>query len=370
MITLSQEQKDLVLDFYFRCGGQDRIEAGRDLIASDERAAALYSHLESTLKDLDMKYEPCPDNLAELTISRLKMAAETGQSNLEKLIEAEQGRSEEKAGAAAASGGRSESGNILISAWRNFWHNVPEVAAVAAIILVITSVGFPTLSSMRHNAWRQKCAANLGGLGKALVSYASEHDSRLPEVPLSAGSPWWKVGSQGERAESNTRNMWLLVKQGYADGDVFVCPARKDAESFRSSVSDGFSIDSLQDFPSRRNVTYSFIIMCEKSKSRIRSGIPTVIASDANPVFESVFDGGDCAYDGEQFGKIVVDDKLRNMMSLNHRGHGQNVLLTGGSASFEKQRVILDDDIFTVKDADVYSGVERPCNQNDMFLVP
>jgi hypothetical protein len=33
MNRLSQEQQQLILDFYFRCGEQDDIEQGRDLIA-------------------------------------------------------------------------------------------------------------------------------------------------------------------------------------------------------------------------------------------------------------------------------------------------------------------------------------------------
>lgn len=75
MGSLSKEDKDIILDFYFRCGDEETINRGRDLVASNPEAAILYARLEETLTQLDsIKYEPCPDNLVELTV-----AAEAGR---------------------------------------------------------------------------------------------------------------------------------------------------------------------------------------------------------------------------------------------------------------------------------------------------
>ena len=61
MNKLTQEQQQLILDFYFRCGDLRDIEGGRDLIAASPEAAKLYAGLENTLTDLDhIKYESCP----------------------------------------------------------------------------------------------------------------------------------------------------------------------------------------------------------------------------------------------------------------------------------------------------------------------
>ena len=93
MDNLNAEDQQLILDFYFRCGEEEDIARGRDLIAANPEAARLYASLEETLTELDnLKYEPCPANLAELTIARLKLAASAraaGRHQLEILLKEE-----------------------------------------------------------------------------------------------------------------------------------------------------------------------------------------------------------------------------------------------------------------------------------------
>ena len=76
MDRLTQFEQGIILDFYFRCGQPEGLERGRDLIASNPQAARLYADLEAALVDQNpLKYSPCPDNLADLTVTRLKLAA-------------------------------------------------------------------------------------------------------------------------------------------------------------------------------------------------------------------------------------------------------------------------------------------------------
>ncbi|MCK4958660.1 MAG: hypothetical protein KAT00_04660, partial [Planctomycetes bacterium] len=127
----------------------------------------------------------------------------------------------------------------------------------------------------------------------------------------------------------------------------------------------------LNDFPSPLNISYSYIFMCDKTAQRFRSGNPTVLMSDANPLFERVFDEYDPSQKcSDEFTKIVVDRRMLQTMSANHRGKGQNVLIRGGSAAFQDGRIILNDDIYTVKGIDLYQGREMPCDPDDTFLVP
>jgi hypothetical protein len=94
MSAVSQEQKDLILDFYFRCGDQDNTDRGRALVARSTEAAQLCAGLGETLSNLDrIKYEPCPKNLVELTIARLNAATCSGQTQLERLLKVEEHRS-------------------------------------------------------------------------------------------------------------------------------------------------------------------------------------------------------------------------------------------------------------------------------------
>jgi len=351
MNTLSKEEKDLILDFYFRCGSTEQINKARDLIASDPRAAALYASLESSLKQLDsLKYEPCPNNLVELTIARLKLAASSEQARLESLL-AEEQRKTQLSNIASA------------TTKQGFWRNVAKVASVAAVFLVIILVYFPTTFSMRQIAWRNKCSSRLRSVGAGIAGYAKDHNGELPRVEMDPGSPWWKVGDQGTKNQSNTRHIWLLVKDGYVSFDDFICPGRKDAQAPQ------FDQTALNDFPNREAISYSFRFTPNKTaKSKV--GSKTVLLSDLNPVFENAFSNSDLWKQTDEFTKILISKQLLEMMSTNHLGRGQNILFGDGSSDFKKTRMISGDDIFTVKGKSVYSGREVPADSKDIFLAP
>lgn len=356
MESLSPEEKSIILNFYFRCGTEEEILKGRDLIASDERAARLYSSLENTLSSLDhVKYEPCPDNLAELTITRLKNAANTKQSpELTELLEAEQDR---------------DTGTIKIGPSKSgFWRNFSEVAAIAAMVLFALGIGFPTLSNARQRAWKQQCAANLGRVGVGLAAYSGDYENSLPHLSSHDGQPWWKIGFQGDQTQSNTRHYWLLVKQGYNNTKDFLCPARKDSEPIDEEIT---PIVQLEDFPSRKNISYSFMLVCDPLQQRVRSGKVTIFMADTNPIFEKVYDNQQpLNMSRDEFDQIALNEKMRSMMSRNHSGRGQNILMSAGNAAFKDKRVLLEDDIYTVRNTMTYKGRETPCNPDDFFLVP
>ncbi len=354
MNSLSKEEKDIILDFYFRCGSAERINQARDMIASDPRAADLYASLENSLKSLDsIKYEPCPDNLAELTVARLRMAASSEQARLESLLAEEQRRTQQPIGSG-------------VTTKRSFWHNIAEVAAVAAVFLVVIGVYFPATSSMRQIAWRNKCNTNMASVSAGLGGYANDHNGALPAVDMNPGSPWWKVGNQGKENQSNTRHVWLLVKDGYVNLDDFICPGRKDTQA---NQFDTAKTASLCDFPNRQAMSYSFKFMSNKTAKK-NIGSKTVLLSDLNPVFEEALSNGGLWYNTNNAARILISEQLLKMMSTNHNNKGQNVLLGDGSSSFKKSRVMFGDDIFTVKGKSVYSGCEVPSDNQDIFLAP
>jgi len=351
MISLSKEEKDIVLDFYFRCGDEERINRGRDLIASNPEAAQLYAQLEKTLKQLDsVKYEPCPENLVELTVAKLKLAASSQQARLESLLAAEQRKTAQMETTPATTK-------------RSFWRNIAEVAAVAAMILVVTSISAPSLSRMRQAAL---CRARLKNISEAIARYANDHDGALPAVAMTAGSPWWNVGEQGAKNQSNTRHLWLLVKGGYIDGKNFICPGRKDAKVVAFSP---VQLTKYNDFPSRQHVNYSFMFIGAKSADG-QKGARGVLLADLNPVFEKAFNEGRCVCPSDKSTKFLVDKQVLKMMSINHASRGQNVLFGDGSAEFKKTRVIFNDDIYTIKGVESYSGFEVPSGDDDIFLAP
>ena len=109
--------------------------------------------------------------------------------------------------------------------------------------------------------------------------------------------------------------------------------------------------------------------MCDETAQRQRGGALTVLMADSNPVFEQIF-RKNTKRDGDRFSMIFITDEMRQMRSTNHRGKGQNILFSIGSAEFNDKRTILDDDIYMIRDTDIYSGCEIPCDVSDIFLVP
>ena len=351
MPNLNKEDKEVILDFYFRCGDPERINRGRDLIASNPEAAQLYARLGDTLTQLDsVKYEPCPDNLVEITVAKLKLAASSEQARLQSLLADEQKKTVRMEAAPATTS-------------RSFWRNIVEVAAIAAMILLVTGVSLPSLSRMRKVA---VCKAQLKRIGEAIARYANDNDGELPSVAVAAGSTWWNVGDQGAKNQSNTRHVWLLVKKGYLDGKDFICPGRKDARTVTYTLE---QLTNYNDFPSRQSVNYSFRFMCDKS-GKSQKGRAGVLMADLNPVFEKLFDGGKRASVPDKDTRILVEAQLSKIMSANHGRKGQNILFGDGSSEFKKTRNIFGDDIYTIRNARFYSGREVPCDEDDIFLAP
>jgi len=349
MSNLNERDKEIILQYCFGNCDSVQVEQARKLIADDAEALAIYEQFSRALKPLDaLRAESCPDELAELTISKLKTAASLGQTQLESLLTEEQRKPVRAAETTS----------------RSFWRNVVEVAAVAAVIFVVTGVAFPTLNNMRQRARiTAACKSQLKGISEGIAMYSDDHNGSLPSVATAAGAPWWKVGDQGAKNQSNTRPLWLLVKNGYVDGKSFVCPGRKDAKQVKLDFA---NIEKHNDFPGRQYVNYSFMFMCDKVAKQQKSLANTVVMADLNPVFERIFDKAS----GLKSNPIRLNEQMLKMLSTNHGQRGQNILFGDGRVVFAKSRIVNGDDIYTVKGANVYSGCEVPSGTDDIFLAP
>lgn len=367
MSRLSPEQQQLILDFYFRCGEEEDINAGRDLIASDPEAARLYSHLEETLTELDNVYEPCPENLAELTVARLKLAARAQKekasasqpSRLADLLDQES----RKSYPAPSSNPPSET---EAKSRPNFLRVGFEIAAMAASIVLISALLLPAFSTMRAHSRQVACQANLGRIGKALITYADDHDGRFAAARLQPGDPWWMVGDQSQRPRSSTRYVWQLVRLGYADGKDFICAGHREGRPIQY---DPATMSGMQDFASPNNISYSVMIRCDREKGA-SSGRRRILMSDMNPVFVRFRKRPDLFRQRSDFEKVLLDEQLKKLLSPNHGQRGQNVLLCDGAVTFLKTRQYKGDDIFTVRGVVEYTGREVPADEDDIFLVP
>jgi hypothetical protein len=353
MISLRQEEKDLVLDYFFKCGTDAHLDSAKQLIETDARAMELYKELTGILEHLDHvdhdAHAECPDHLTEITVSKLKVASSAENARLHALL-AEEGEKVAKS-----------TSNIQVSRFRSFWKNLPDVATVAAVLMIVASVAFPTLNNKRDKSRQVACSVDMGRVGQGIAMYRKDNNGNLPAVATVVGDPWWKVGDQGKANQSNTRHPFVLVKNGYVDAADFVCGGRKDGVKVKFTKD---QLQKLNDFPTRQHISYSYMFMCEKRAKHQWDG-KTVIMADLNPIFEGV----STSTRKEEFEKLSIGDKLRNVMSSNHR-KGQVILLLDGSATYKKIRVISGDDIYTARDKKAYTGCEAPSDIKDIFLVP
>jgi prepilin-type processing-associated H-X9-DG protein len=344
MTSLNSYQKQLLFDYCIGLTSEKETDEAESLTSSNREAAETYAKLKAALAPLDIAAaESCPDDLAESTISRLNNAARSSQLRLQQLLADEQARE--------ASGVKSR-----------FWRNLGKMAAIAAVIVLVSGVLIAPLNFARQKSWQQQCQMQLSRIFNGISQYSSDHDGALPAVATATGEPWWKVGYQGKENYSNTRHIWLLIPAGYANPADFVCPGKSHGKILQFDLSQA---KNYNDFPARNYVTYSLRIRCNKAAKDALLGQKVLIA-DLNPLFEKLSD------DYSKPFKLEINKELLNLNSINHNRRGQNVLFCDGSVKFIKMRNIdiTKDDIFTLQDTNIYQGCEVPSCEADAFLAP
>ncbi len=342
MTSLNDQQKTLLFDYCMGITSETETIQAESLIATNEQAAELSSQITKTLSPLNLiETEECPDYLAEGTVWRLTNAARASQLKPQQLLAAEQGRN-------AARG--------------FFWRNFGQLATAAAMIIFAAGVIIAPLSHMRQDYWQKYCQSQLLRIGQGINAYSNDYNGKLPAVATTLGSPWWKVGYQGEENQSNTRHVWLLAKKGYVNPADFVCPGTRQGKAIQFDTAQA---KSYNDFPARRYVTYSFRLICKQPADKNMLG-RKVLMADLNPLFERL-----PAHSAQSL-NLTLDEKLLNLNSANHGRHGQNILFCDGSIDFGKTRQMggSKDDIFTLQNTNVYKGVEVPSCETDAFLAP
>jgi hypothetical protein len=333
MSPLSDDQKQLLFDHSIGLTSQSESAQAEDLISSSQEAAAIHKDLRAALAPLDsLEPEPCPDGLAERTVSRLVGFAESGHEGLEQLLADEQ------------------SHPVTIKV--GFWRNVGEMVAVAAAIMLIAGVLLPVFNRGRHTYWKQRCQSQLSSIFQGLKSYVSDYDQRPPSVAAQPGQQW------------NTRCIYLPVKLGYLrDAKLFICPGRGGSRTVRFDIS---RASEYSDFPSRESITYSPRRPCSASLSK-QGLCEGAILADKNPIFDDW---------PSQTDKKQLDEASLSYNSKNHRRKGQNVLYDDGRVEFLTIRRLgtTQDDIFTLENMCPGSEVNEcemlPSREDDVFMAP
>lgn len=344
MTPLGSEQKELIFDYCMGLASPEQTVEAQELVSSNQEASELHSKLRATLDPLEsVAFDDCPQQLVESTISHLNTVAASSTDRLRQLIAGEQERKSPVV--------------------RLHWLGALGKLATAAVFVVVGSVLFTTFNYMRFDSQRRQCQAQQSGFFQGLDKYIKDHDGSQPAATMQAGAPWYKIGYQGDENHSNTRRLYVLVKNGYIDQDSVVCPSCSDsAKRARLTAS---QIQTLRDFPDRRYINYSFQIQCSRGSGG-ELHCRKVLMADLSPLFEDL---------PADFGKpfqLRLNKRLLTINSPNHKRKGQNVLFGDGHAEFRKKRFIdlSTDDIFTLQNTDVYHGNEVPACTTDFFLAP
>jgi hypothetical protein len=187
-----------------------------------------------------------------------------------------------------------------------------DVVSVAAVLLVGAAVMWPLLTTLRQQSQRTACFGNLNTAGIGFSTYAGDNRDQLPVASTTLSGPWWNTGTPNQ---SNSANLFQMVRTGYAQLDDLACPGNPDAPH-------GQPDPGASDWASRQNVSYSYQIMFGPAMAtwsgRADHG-PQVVIADRSPVVDEWVEG-------KPFFPMTN--------SRNHAGRGQHALMTDGTATW------------------------------------
>ena len=243
--------------------------------------------------------------------------------------------------------------------------NWRQIAAIAAMLILGTSLLIPVLHRNRAEARRLACAANLRAAGEAFGQYAADFRNAMPRGHVKPGVTWWNVGkadsADDEVVHSNSAHLYLLVRGRYIRAAELSCPSNPHAPK-ENEMS-----PKARDWQSPQQVSYSYqnqytdhVWQWNTSKSA-----QMAVLADKNPLFVA------------RNGRVHFDpDTPAAAPSRGHGRRGQNVLTVNGSVDWTERPVIRhgntprDDNIWVAHGIDRYTGTEQPRGAEDTFLVP
>jgi len=197
-----------------------------------------------------------------------------------------------------------------------------DVLSVAAVLLLAVSVAFPLFGSVRENARRLNCEANLGRVASALGIYAGANDDSLPMMTAGfGGAPWFRVGEDPK--QSNSANLYVLVRNDYAELADLACPGNPAAPTLEVRP-------DAQDWRQIEEVSYSYQVPNGRRSTRIWShAIAAPAIADRSPVVLRI---------------IRHEPIVPEANSPNHGSQGQHIIRTDGSVDWADSPVLANGD--------------------------
>lgn len=202
---------------------------------------------------------------------------------------------------------------------------LPDLISIAAVLLIVASVGWPMLNMMRRRAVSQECVANLTTLGDAFAMYANDWDGRVPIATAGFG---------GTGLAASWVDPFPLAQLSYCPNGHANCPGH--------SAQAGYS---RQLIIHKRDASQDFSWF---------TGQITAIMGDRNPVIDA---------------RAEMSLIKPTTNSQNHDGLGQNILNRDNSTQWLEIPVLdSDDNIWLIRGRNEFTPGEAPVSADDVFL--
>lgn len=236
-----------------------------------------------------------------------------------------------------------------------------DLASIAALLLIGTSVAWPIFATARHNSLKTACHANMGSTALAFSSYAGSFRDALPVASASLGQgSWWQIGT--DRDHSNSANLFTLVRSKFGSLSDLACPGNPKAVVASPSP-------EAWDWQALDQVSYSYQIMFGQQRPVWGGPVRSVVIADRSPIIR-----------GAMRGELI--DPFAN--SQNHTGRGQHVLFNDGGAQWVTTATLKDGDNLWLPRSverrveavtgrrrfDPLKGTETPAAADDAFVGP
>ncbi len=200
-----------------------------------------------------------------------------------------------------------------------------ELVAVAAVLMIAVSLGWPLLNSAKEEARRVACRDHQKAVHAGLAGFAQDNEGRMPRYTVKPGNYWNRTGTRFNphdgSVQSNSANAYILVRRELISAQDLSCPGNPHSARHLS--------EKAWDFPNVFASGYSYQNQFTAEPQRLDDVPRKAVLADRNPWVRFRVNG-----------REIVVRVLGDGPNQWHGKAGQNVLRADGSASWLDEPIL------------------------------